>query len=65
MMQQVTNFFKPRIELAGLWNNIRHFKQLAEQIQITVHGISDIGILHLKYHLLASGFMNCSMYLRK
>ena len=65
MMQQVTNFFKPRIELAGLWNNIRHFKQLAEQIQITVHGISDIRILHLKYHLFACGFMNRSMYLRK
>ena len=65
MMQQVTNFFKPIIELAGLWNNIGDFQQLAEQIQITVHGISDIGILHLKHHLFARGFMNCSMYLRK
>ena len=65
MMQQVTNFFKPIIELARLRDNIGDSKQLAEQIQITVHGISDIGILHLKYHLLARGFMNRSMYLRK
>ncbi len=65
MMQQVTDFFKPIIELTGLWDNIGDSKQLAKQIQVTVYGISDIGILHLKYHLLARGFMNRSMYLRK
>ena len=65
MMQQVTDFFKPIIELTGLWDNIGDSKQLAKQIQVTVYGISDIGILHLKHHLFARGFMNCSMYLRK